>query len=564
MSAISRLAKVLIILPILCVQIQQGKSFSLPSKPKSILTGACTSVSPAYSTVESCQVRVGFSNHGSYLLAKTNDLGETETFDKSCDEGKIQNWLFALVIPLQLVYVSNQLTRSSIYYLVDFSAGDGDPFRAMNVAIGFSEAQYGLLASLAFTALFAAASLGAGAAADKYDRKLLTMLSTVGWSVAIIGTSFSTTYNEVLFWRIVMGLFCAFSTPTAYTLITEKVPNDRLSLATSIYGTGVAFGGASASLSILLDNQIGWSQTLLAIGLVGFSSAFLVGAVVPGDDSKSNDDNASTTIKVSSKSDVKDDNVTQSYSFVDDVSEALLTTRAKWIFGGSFLRFSSGLCIGVWSAPFFRAAFPDNATEYAVAQAFITAVAGSVSGLAGGAAADYLSSTLDTNNKNSNGEDRENRDLTGVRLWIPVAGSLLAAPAWYLAIHSSESFQIAMVWLTIEYLVAECWFGPTISTLLSTVPSSIRGTSQGLFTLTGGLANLSPTFLGYLYGQGQASSVTTTDGVEMSSSSSELLPYLLTYGVCFGYITSAFCFAMGAQSTPPTETSEPKSDQSVL
>ena len=129
----------------------------------------------------------------------------------------------------------------------------------MNVGIGFSEAQYGLLASLAFTTLFAVASLGAGAAADKYNRKTLTVLSAIGWSVAIIGTSLSTTYNEVLFWRIAMGLFCAFSTPTAYTLITEMVPTDRISLATSIYGTGVAVGGALASLLILLDNQIGWA-----------------------------------------------------------------------------------------------------------------------------------------------------------------------------------------------------------------------------------------------------------------------------------------------------------------
>ena len=93
----------------------------------------------------------------------------------------------------------------------------------MNVVIGFSEAQYGLLASLAFTVLFALASLGAGAAADRYDRKALTILSAVGWSVATFGTGLSTTYTQVLSWRIVMGLFCAFSTPTAYTLITEKV-----------------------------------------------------------------------------------------------------------------------------------------------------------------------------------------------------------------------------------------------------------------------------------------------------------------------------------------------------
>mmetsp|Transcript_14027 Transcript_14027/g.32356 ORF Transcript_14027/g.32356 Transcript_14027/m.32356 type:complete len:561 (-) Transcript_14027:9-1691(-) len=560
MSGVQRLVKFVMLLAILCMQIDIATSFALSSSTRPISNPASTSAFtslPTFNSIVNLNDRK--SNHRSYSLAqRTMSSNTDDTTDPSDGEDdKIQNWLFGLVIPLQLVYTSNQLTRSSIYYLVDFSSGIGadgaavaaDPFRAMNVAIGFSEAQYGLLASLAFTGLFAIASLGAGAAADKYDRKKLTVLSALGWSVAIIGTSFSTTYNEVLFWRIVMGLFCAFSTPTAYTLITEKVPKDRLSLATSLYGTGVALGGAMASLSILLDNEVGWSQTLLAIGCVGVFSAFLVGLVVPGDDKNSLGGSAGDAIDVTSEAVVEDDDKAgkSSYSFVDGVSQALSTTRAKWVYGGSFLRFSSGLCIGVWSAPFFRGAFPDSASDYAVAQAFITAVAGSASGLAGGAAADYLSSTLQKRNEEAGDETQ---DLTGIRLWIPVVGSLLAAPTWYLAIHSTDSFQIAMVWLTIEYLVAECWFGPTISTLLSTVPSKIGGTAQGLFTLTGAMANLSPTFLGYLYGQATAS-----DGAEMTS-----LPFLLTTGVCFGYVSSAFCFAMGARSPPQLEATKSKSN----
>lgn len=501
------------------------------------------------SPLDPCANRRPFhvTNKGDRRCSLAANMAKADDTEIAEDDNKIQNWLLALVIPLQLVYASNQLTRSSLYYLVDFNDATAESFRHMNVAIGFSEAQYGLLASLAFTALFAAASLGAGAAADKYDRKTLTVGSAIGWSVAIIGTALSTTYTEVLSWRIIMGLFCAFSTPTAYTLISEKVPKDRLSLATSIYGTGVGFGGALASLSILLDNRIGWSQTLLTIGGVSLVCAALVALVVPGDDSK-----ADTTIDLTP--DTKDDNAEDSYSFTDGVSEALSTTRAKWIYGGSFLRFSSGLCIGVWSASFFRGAFPDNATDYAVAQAFITAVASSISGLAGGAAADYLSSAV---TKKGDGENEDaNQDVTGVRLWVPVVGSLLAAPTWYLAIHSTDSFEIAMLWLTIEYLVAECWFGPTISTLLSTVPSKVGGTAQGMFTLTGAMANLSPTLLGYLYGQ--ATSGSTTNGAELSSS--ELLPVLLTTGVCFGYISSAFCFAMGARSPPAIEASKSKSN----
>jgi hypothetical protein len=176
--------------------------------------------------------------------------------------------------------------------------------------------------------------------------------------------------------------------------------------------------------------------------------------------------------------------------------------------------------------------FPDNSSDYAIAQACITAIAGSASGLIGGATADWLS-------KNAEGDE------IGPRLWIPVVGSLLAAPAWYFAVHSTESFQTAMSWLALEYFVAECWFGPTISSMQATVGSKVGGTAQGLFTLTGATANLAPTLLGFLYGQ--------ATGVEASS---ELVDLLAT-GVCFGYISSAFCFAMSARS-PPTTLAKPK------
>lgn len=123
--------------------------------------------------------------------------------------------------------------------------------------------------------------------------------------------------------------------------------------------------------------------------------------------------------------------------------------------------------------------FPDDAANYAVSQAFITAVAGSASGLIGGAAADYLSASLGKKEEEAGSDTGSiSYDEEGPRLWIPVVGNLLAAPTWYLAVHSSE-FQVAMIWLTVEYLVAECWFGPTISSLLSTVPSRIGGTAQG-------------------------------------------------------------------------------------
>jgi len=434
-------------------------------------------------------------------------------------------WTFGLVVPLWLVYISNQWSRSSIYYLVDFS-NDADPTRAMNLDIGFSEAQYGVLASLAFTTLFAVASLAAGVISDRLNRKTLTFSAAIVWSIATIGTSLSHTYPEVLGWRICMGLACAFVTPPAYTLISQLVPKDRVSLASSLYGTGVAMGGAFASLSILLDTKVGWREAMQVIGVYGFVAALIAAVVLPNDPKDSNP----SPIGSDNKQNNDELDLAPPSSILSDVKEAVFTNRVKWLYLGSFLRFCSGLCIGIWSAPYFRMVFPDSQSDYAIAQALITAVGGSLSGLLGG----YLADTIGGAGDAETGAE----DFVGRRMWIPVVGSLLAAPMWYFAIESNQSFEVAMTWLAAEYLVAECWFGPTISVLQKTVGPKIGGTAQGLFTLTGAFANIAPSILGFLYGQ-----------VSTQESSGELAG-LLKAGICFCYVACAFCFAMSALSGP--------------
>ena len=319
-------------------------------------------------------------------------------------------WLLTLCLPLWLVYVSNQWSRASIYYLVDFS-DKADVFKAMNIDIGFSETQYGLLASIAFTALYAIASLGAGVAADRFNRKVLTTASAVSWAVATLGTATAETYTQVVLCRIVMGLACAFSTPTAYTLIRERAPTERVALATSLYGTGVAVASALSSLSILLDTEYGWRNALVIVSVFGFVAAATCLLVLEDDPVQQENDNDEVAGEEAAA-----DTSELAKTFVNDLNEVVATKRVQWIFIASFLRFCSGLCIGVWGAPYFRMAFPTQQSEFAVAQAAISAIGASVSGLLGGAAADWVVAQA--------GEDSQ--DAIGRRLWIPVVGSILA------------------------------------------------------------------------------------------------------------------------------------------
>ena len=463
------------------------------------------------------------------------NVDATTTTDKDDDEDDITSsaWLWRLCLPLWLVYVSNQWSRSSLYALVDFSDG-ADATHAMNVALQFDQARYGVLASVAFTALFAVASVGAGAAADRWNRKTLTVLSAVGWTVATLGTAWATSYPTVLVWRVAMGLACAFATPTAYTLIRQRAPAARVALASSIYGTGVAVASALCSLTIVLDNEYGWRSALVVVA-VGGGVAALAALLTLEDDTKETvvDNTLSNTLSLN--------------SFVGDLQQVVETPRVQWMFLAAFFRFSAGLCIGVWGAPYFRMAYPDRQADFAVAQAAISAVGATLSGLLGGATADWLASQA------AAADDDDTKDPTGRRLWVPVVGSLLAVPTWYLAVHAENtSFEVAMLWLAAEYFVAECWFGPTISTLQSTVDAKVGGTAQGAFTLTGGVANLAPSLLGYFYGQA------TSSATAGSNAASEELSTLLALGVCGGYLISAVCFAVAAQS-PPSASAKVKS-----
>lgn len=84
-------------------------------------------------------------------------------------------------------------------------------------------------------------------------------------------------------------------------------------------------------------------------------------------------------------------------------------------------------------------------------------------------------------------------------------------------------------------LLSECWFGPTVAVLQSSVGRGKGGTAQGIFALTGAVGNLAPAVLGTVYG----SYVNTGDG--------QLLSQLLNMSVCLGYGASAVCFAISAQ-----------------
>jgi hypothetical protein len=49
---------------------------------------------------------------------------------------------------------------------------------------------------------------------------------------------------------------------------------------------------------------------------------------------------------------------------------------ARLVYAAAAVRFMAGFAIGIWGAPYFRGAFPEDAAQYAVINAAIVAVGG--------------------------------------------------------------------------------------------------------------------------------------------------------------------------------------------
>ena len=510
-------------------------------------------------------------------LASSSDDADVENNnnDEPASSSSLLPYL-PILLPLLLIYISQQWARSSIYYLVNFSSQDS--FTAANVDLNFDESQYGILASVAFVALFATASPLAGSLADRMDRRLLLILPCLAWSILCIASYFAPNYEFLLGARILTGLACAFTVPAAYTTIRDAVPDDRRALANSVLGSGVYLGGSLSSLGLLLNGNIGWRGTEVAVGLFGLVVAGVAALTLPPDEAnrmKREREEKIENEKAPSLSSSSSSSSSSSQSISIGIADILSSPPARWILLAGLLRFGSGLTIGVWSASYFRLAFPSftdaassaalaNAAvipttlfgivlSYATVNAFIVGPVGALSNLMGGYLADIAGAatvtmsdprTLSSISRSSlspppllSSYTKRRIEASG-RLIVPVIGSLLAVPLWYLTVHAT-TFESSMIYLAAEYLVAECWFGPTVASLQTFAGPERGGLAQGLFTLSGALGNLAPTVLGILYGS--ATAATTVEGGNVA-----ILSNLLGNAVCAGYLLSAVCFTFAA------------------
>ena len=246
-------------------------------------------------------------------------------------------------------------------------------------------------------------------------------------------------------------------------------------------------GGGLASLSILIDTAYGWRQTLAIAGITGAAISLISFLLLPEPRNKS-------SLKSSSTADTSVVNpITSIQTVIQSLKEVLIIPEVQSLLFASLLRFAAGFTIAVWKAPFVFEKFPGSEQLFSSSNALIITAGGLTSSVLGGIIADRISSSS---------PDSTNPPRS--KIWVPAVGSLLAIPAWTSFILANDPV-VAALSLFIEYIVAECWIGPTLASLYNVVPSNRRGTTQGTFSLLIAFGNIAPYIVGLFTGGALAS-----------------------------------------------------------
>ncbi|MCH8332749.1 MFS transporter [Candidatus Sumerlaeota bacterium] len=140
------------------------------------------------------------------------------------------------VILLLGIYINSFLDRNILSLLVDDIKRD----------MGISDSQMGFLMGPAFAVLYIIAGLPIGWLVDRMSRRILVMIGQIFWSFASMGFGLSNNFAQMATARIAVGTGEATLSPSAYSIITDIFPRDKLARAISVYGMGIYLGGGLA------------------------------------------------------------------------------------------------------------------------------------------------------------------------------------------------------------------------------------------------------------------------------------------------------------------------------
>jgi MFS family permease len=174
---------------------------------------------------------------------------------------------YALLAALTLLNVLNFADR---FLLISFA-------NSIIKDLSLTKLQFTLLTGLVFSVFYVLFGLLAGSLADRHDRPRLIAAGLALWSALTAATGLAVNFTQAALARVFVGVGEAVLTPSAMSMLSDRLPPSRHGLAAGVYYLGIPIGiGSSFIFSGLMGPVLGWRGTFIVLGLAGLAATALV------------------------------------------------------------------------------------------------------------------------------------------------------------------------------------------------------------------------------------------------------------------------------------------------
>ncbi len=327
--------------------------------------------------------------------------------------------------------------------------------------LGITDTQVSVLQGFSFALFYTFCGIPLGRLADRRSRRGIIAAGLMAWSFFTAMCGLAKNFLQMLTWRIGVGVGEAALSPSAYSIITDYFPKERLATAISVYSMGIYIG---SGMSYLLGGMVvrfasakelwtlplvgsvrPWQLIFLAVGLPGLLATALLWTV--------REPVRRGILKTGASS------FSQCFAYILQNKRTFLCHNIG--FGLlSLVSYASG----AWVPEFFRRVHHWDIPTTGLVYGTMVTIFGSLGIVGAGRIADALRlrGTLQANM------------LVGVSialLWIPFHFLLFLAP----------SGNWAVVWLVPSCIFAAAPFGIAPAAIQQMMPASMRGQASAVY-----------------------------------------------------------------------------------
>ena len=344
---------------------------------------------------------------------------------------------------LLLAYILNFLDRQILGILAA-------PIKA---ELQLSDTQFGAIAGLAFSLLYATLGIPLAILADKTSRSGVITAALAVWSgfTALCGTAAG--FWQLFFYRLGVGIGEAGGVAPSYALVADYFPAERRARGMAIFSLGIPLGlGGGSFIGAHLASAFGWRATFLIMGIAGVLLAPVLRFFVR-DVPRSSP--APTTAPLMS------------------VFPMVAKKPAFWLL--AFGAASSSLCgygLALWTPSILMRSFGLGLVPTGNFLASLLIIGGCIGVFAGGLLADRLGQAN--------------------RAWyaaLPAIAWLITAPT-FVAGFFAPNLWLAWILLFIPNALNILWLGPITTAVQHLVPQPMRATASASFLLINNLIGM--------------------------------------------------------------------------